>query len=99
MKTHDDIVGTSNGYQWHKRNGSEPCDPCRAAHNERQTRWRDSRSPDTAVATVRVGALARLVDLVPADRRAAAFELLGDETANRIEHVKKMLGRCPEIDS
>ncbi|MGW4488401.1 hypothetical protein ACWEOE_31720 [Amycolatopsis sp. NPDC004368] len=96
VKTHDEVVGTDLGYRWHKRNGSEPCDDCRAGHNERMARWRDSRKPRDAVATVRIGVLAEILDLLPARRRAVAAELLGGETASRVEHVKRMLSRPNE---
>lgn len=30
---HEDVVGTARGWDWHKRNDTVACPPCRGAHN------------------------------------------------------------------
>lgn len=42
------VCGSPSGYERHRRNGEDPCDPCRRAHNARKRQWREQRQRGAA---------------------------------------------------
>lgn len=40
--------GSPSGYERHRRNGEDACEPCRLAHNARKRQWREQRQRGAA---------------------------------------------------
>lgn len=87
------LCGTCSGYQTHKRNGTEPCGPCREANRAYMRRYRRAQPAvvelDKLRATVRARALAKLAAAHPEEfRRLYDAEL---ESEPKIEKLRALI--------
>lgn len=73
---HEDVAGTPQGYGWHVRDGSPPCEPCTTAHADRMQAWRDRRNPDRPV-RIPLALLGELLAAVPDEVRGGFVQQLG----------------------
>jgi hypothetical protein len=73
---HEDVAGTHQGYGWHLRDGSPPCDPCTTAHAGQVQAWRDRRDPHRPV-KVPLALLGELLAAVPDEVRGEFVHQLG----------------------